>query len=40
MLLIGGIMSIISLQNSNAVLKDVYSNQFASAIAIGTSHVR
>jgi methyl-accepting chemotaxis protein-1 (serine sensor receptor) len=40
MLLVGGIMSITSLQNTNSVLKDVYSNQLASAVAISTSNVR
>jgi methyl-accepting chemotaxis protein-1 (serine sensor receptor) len=40
MLLVGGVMSIASLQNSNSVLKEVYSNQLASAVAIGTSQVR
>jgi methyl-accepting chemotaxis protein-1 (serine sensor receptor) len=40
MLLIGGAMSIVSLQNANGALKEMYSNQLASAIAIGTSQVR
>jgi methyl-accepting chemotaxis protein-1 (serine sensor receptor) len=40
MLLVGGTMSIISLQSTNEVLKEVYSNQLASATAIGTSQVR
>jgi methyl-accepting chemotaxis protein-1 (serine sensor receptor) len=40
MLLVGGAMSIASLQSTNSVLKDVYSNQLAGAVAINTSQIR
>ena len=40
MLLVGGAVSVVSLQNANGAMKDMYTNQLASAIAIGTSQVR
>ena len=40
MLIVGGAMGVIGLQNTNNALKDVYSNQLASSIAINLSMTR